>query len=359
MRFGILILAWVTPAIIAGMLGWKGIWGTGSAFGDYLIPIPVAGGVFHVPSFLVAAYIILYSRNLPVSITRYLPVMAFAVFFIVQSLQLDFERINSWLFTDYSPYGSPFRFDSNPIYLFVATDALWIGIYALVKGYSTPLRYWLLLPLIPIAIIGLHAFSYQTSGPSFKMGGSMSGKARGDQLNLVYTSAIYDEKAFLDWLETKEYFARPWHSVNSEHVSIIFTNSMQVLKWRKFDEIESNNTVATFCLYEEDRALITHKGYYDCFKDRKTVEEKIKALVSREVTGLGSNIDYWYARVQLCDGVEIPEGSVSYIELFNLCSVMLNNRKRNMNKFIKLYGGDSEQIKFVRSKAESFGLVQD
>ena len=35
MRFGILILAWVTPAIIAGMLGWKGI--SGSAFGDYLI----------------------------------------------------------------------------------------------------------------------------------------------------------------------------------------------------------------------------------------------------------------------------------------------------------------------------------
>ncbi len=117
--------------------------------------------------------------------------------------------------------------------------------------------------------------------------------------------------------------------------------------------------MATFCLYEEDRALITHKGYYDCFKDRKTVEEKIKALVSREVTGLGSNIDYWYAGVQLCDGVDIPEGSGSDIALFNLCSIRIGNHKRDMDRFIKLYGENSAQVKFVRSKAESFRLVQD
>jgi len=312
-----------------------------------------------VPSFLVAASIILSNRNLPVSITRYLPVLAFAVFFIAQSLQLDFERINSWLFTDFKPVGSPFRFGGNPFYLFIATDALWVGIYALLRGYSTPLRNWLLLPLIPIAIIGLHALSYQTSGPSFKMGGSMPGKARGNELSLVYTSASYDEKVFLDWLETKEYYSRPWGSPRSEHVAIIFTNSMQVLKWRKFDEIESNNTVATFCLYEEDRSLIAHKGYYDCFKDRKTVEEKIMALVSRVATGLGRNVDYWYARVQLCDGVDIPEGSVSDIELFNLCSIMISNHKRNMNKFIEWYGENSEQVKFVRSKAEFFRLGQE
>ena len=359
MRFGILILVWVTPAIIAGILGWKGVWGAGSAFGDYLIPIPVAGGVFHVPSFLVAAYIILYSRNLPVSITRCLPVLAFAAFFTAQSMQLDFERINSWLFTDYSPHGSPFRFGSNPFYLFVATDALWIGIYALVKGYSTPLRYWLVLPLIPIAIIGAHAFSYQTSGPVFKMGYSMPGEFRGNQLYFVYTSASYDEKVFMDWFETKSHFSKPWISPNSEHVAIIFTNSMQVLKWGKFDEVGSENTVATFCLYEEDRTLITHKGYYDCFKDRKTVEEKINDLISREATGMGRNIDYWYAGVQLCDGVDIPEDSGSDIALFSLCSFQIGNHKRNMDRFIKLYGEDSEQIKFVRSKAESFGLVQD
>jgi hypothetical protein len=46
------ILAWLAPALIAGALGWRGVWGSGSALVDYLIPIPVAGGVLHVPSFV-------------------------------------------------------------------------------------------------------------------------------------------------------------------------------------------------------------------------------------------------------------------------------------------------------------------
>ena len=32
-----LVLAWITPAFIAGMLGWSGIWGAGSALVEYLI----------------------------------------------------------------------------------------------------------------------------------------------------------------------------------------------------------------------------------------------------------------------------------------------------------------------------------
>ncbi len=46
-----ILIAWPLPALIAGALGWKGVWGSGSAFVDYIIPIPVAGGVLHMPSF--------------------------------------------------------------------------------------------------------------------------------------------------------------------------------------------------------------------------------------------------------------------------------------------------------------------
>ena len=48
-----LLVAWTLPPLIAAALGWEGIWGSGSALVDYLIPIPVAGGAFHVPSFLI------------------------------------------------------------------------------------------------------------------------------------------------------------------------------------------------------------------------------------------------------------------------------------------------------------------
>ena len=45
-------IAWPLPAVLAGALGWQGVWGSGSALVDYLIPLPVAGGALHVPSFL-------------------------------------------------------------------------------------------------------------------------------------------------------------------------------------------------------------------------------------------------------------------------------------------------------------------
>ena len=57
-----ILIAWPMPALIAGALGWKGIWGSGSALFDFLIPIPVAGGALHVPSFVVCGLIVLNMR---------------------------------------------------------------------------------------------------------------------------------------------------------------------------------------------------------------------------------------------------------------------------------------------------------
>lgn len=50
------VIAWIVPAAIAGALGWKGIWGSGSAFADYLIPIPVSGGGYQRGDDLVFYY---------------------------------------------------------------------------------------------------------------------------------------------------------------------------------------------------------------------------------------------------------------------------------------------------------------
>ncbi|ANO52315.1 hypothetical protein BA177_14985 [Woeseia oceani] len=105
----VLILAWITPAAIAGAKGWSGIWGTGSAFAEYLIPVPVAGGVFHVPSFVIAAGVILACRNSTDGLVRYLPVIGFGVLAASLSLMLDFDRLHAWIFTDYQPAGSRSR----------------------------------------------------------------------------------------------------------------------------------------------------------------------------------------------------------------------------------------------------------
>jgi hypothetical protein len=356
MRTIILVLAWITPAAIAGALGRSGIWGTGSAFLDYLIPFPVAGGIFHLPSFAVAAAIILSSRNLPAPLIRYLPLAAFAVFAGALALQLDLERFNSWLFTDYGLYGSPFRFDENPLYLFVSTDALWVGIYALLAGHSAPIRLWLMLPVIPAAVVGLSALRYQSGEPVFKIGGGMRGTMRGNEMRMVYTSASYDEVLFRDLFEQASSFSRPWTNPNAEHVAVYFVGSMQMLDFREFDEIGSDNTVATICLYEEDRSVDYHGGYYDCFADRSTVAEALAALRAREATGLGDDIDAWYSLVRFCDDVEFSVAAPSDVEREQICRGMVLGFAESLRRFVAEYGEASAQVSFVRSEAASRGL---
>ena len=355
----ILVLAWITPAAIAGALGWSGIWGAGSAFGDFLVPIPVAGGVFHVPSFVIAAGIILASRKSTGPLTPYLPVLAFSVLAVALALMLEFDRLNAWFFTDYQPAGSPLRLDENPLLLFVASDAFWVGVYASMRGFSSPARAWFMVPVMPVAVVAISAFTYQSGGPVFKVGGPMPTGVRGEEMIAVYTSASYDEAAFLEWVEQRHSRLHPWFDVNSEHVAIVFTNSMQAIKWGRFDPAESGSALATICLYEEDRSIVPHRGYYDCFADRKTVEEELEALAVSESTGLGTDIDRWYARALLCDGVEIPGDPAMDIKRIGVCRGMMRFYATDLKRFIEKYGEDSEQVNFVMAQAAVRGLAEE
>ena len=355
MRFVILCLAWITPAAIAGVLGWSGISGYGNAFIEFLIPIPLAGGVFHVPSFVIATAVILSTNRLPPTAARWIPVLAFAVLIAALSLALDFQRLNSWLFTNYEPYGSPFRLDGNPLFLFIGTDAFWVGAYALVAGHSAPLRYWSVLPVVPVVVVAISAISYQSSGPVFQMGGSSPGTSRGDEARMVYTSMSYDEATLRNWIDGLD-SVLPWENVNTEHVAIIFTNNMNAIKWGRFDEIQSNSAVGTFCLYEEDRSIHAHSGYYDCFADRNTAEEDIAELLANESTGLGRDIDMWFAGIRMCDSVDLSADNDPDIARPGICRGMLNVYPRRLSTFVEKYGEDSEQVAFVRAQAISRGL---
>ncbi|SDZ94514.1 hypothetical protein SAMN05660420_00828 [Desulfuromusa kysingii] len=355
----ILILAWITPAAIAGALGWSGIWGSGSAFAEYLIPIPVAGGAFHVPSFVITAAIILVCRNATGTKIRFLPVLAFSALAAALSLMLEFDRLHAWFFTDYQPFGSPFRLDGNPLLLFIATDAFWVGAYALMKGFVPPARYWLALPLVPAAIIGLSVINYQTSGPIFKKGGPMYSGVRGEEIVMVYASENYDEKVFLNWVKQNSNFARPWLNVNTEHVAILFTNSMQVIKWRQYDQMTKDSTIATVCLYEEDRSIIPHDGYYDCFTDHPTVDQELATLIAKNSQDLGTDIDHWYARLLMCEGMDISDTTPTDIARLDVCRAMHRGYSRDVMRFIKKYGEDSDQVNFIKTKAISGGLTTE
>ena len=117
------LVAWPAPAVIAGLAGWNGIWGSGSALGDYLIPIPVAGGSLHVPTF-VAATILVFAfgegrDRTSAERVRWLgPVLA-ALTVCGLAMLIDLERLARPFVSD-----APFRlrFEKNALALFVTTD---------------------------------------------------------------------------------------------------------------------------------------------------------------------------------------------------------------------------------------------
>lgn len=273
MRIAVLILAWITPALVAGTLGWSGIWGAGSALVEYLIPMPVAGGALHVPSFAVLTLIVASSRGWTESSRSFLPLIALGIAAAAMTGMLDFDRLNGWLFTDYEPYGSPVRFDGNPLLLFVMTDALWAGAFTLAVGQRPPARSWVALPVVPLAVIAIAGWNYTVGGPEFEIGPTLPGHVRGTQVKLIYTSVSYDESAFLAWIEASA-LAPPWTNPNVEHDAIVFSDSLQLVKqaWRDPSDIRGEAVVATVCRFEEDRSVVAHPGYHDCFADRETVD---------------------------------------------------------------------------------------
>lgn len=357
MRYLFLILIWFTPAAIAGMLGWSGIWGTGSAFIEYLIPVPVAGGVFHLPGLVVSFILLRLLDDETSNMHQWIAYGAFAVFVVMLTLHIDFERFYSWITTDYQPSGSPIRFESNALLLFTLTDAFFVWVYALTRGVSFNQTHLLLAICAPPVVMLLQVAALKFSGPEFTFGGTAPTDSRAQETQFVFTTAQYDEAVLLGWLDEKSVVSPPWMNSNTEHQAIVFTNSMQLIKRRSFEEIDSSNTIATVCSYEEDQSRSIHKGLYDCFAGQKTLQMKIDKIISERAIGLHVWVDDWYARTILCEEVAIPTTRTRhYVALYNTCINLSTDFDRTMKRFEDVLRDNPEGLAFVRARVSELGL---
>jgi hypothetical protein len=356
MRVAILLAAWVTPALLAGVLGWTGIWGTGSAVADFLIPVPVAGGALHVPSFAIMAGMLAVLPRLGSATVRRVAVAAVAVAVAALVAQVDFDRLHGWLTTDYLPFGSPVRMQGNPLLLFVATDAAWLAIAALATGGAPAPATWLVLPAVVLLVAGFGLYGQRTADPDFVPRTSVPGAARGNSIELVYIAHGYDATYLRAWLEGPDITFRPWESVNDENVAVIFTGSRQLVEWNQLDGIAGPATVATACLHEEDRSVAIHPGYVDCFAGRLTVAERLATIAASGTTGLGGEVDQWYTQRRLCDGVVVPPDSTG-IALHDFCRAWRDGAGGMVRRMEERYGVDSRQLAFVVAEAAAAGLV--
>ncbi len=348
MRYIILILAWITPAFIAGVLGWRGIWGNNNVVIDYLIPIPVAGGVLHVPSFALAAIIILTVHKWPKSLADYFPLSAFVTVIAAQTLQLRFNILFDWLYTDSQTF--PIKFNDNPLLLFVSFDALWVALYTKLKGYGVKAEYWLLVPLTPVFIILVVAVVSPNPTEKIRI---MRGHAQnGNELHLVYNTKPYDEQAYLAWFERQTMIKRPEFD-HSQHLGVYFMNSLNEFKKRRTDNAKT--IVATLCAYEEDQSVKIYQGYFDCFSKRKNFSEKMAESAAKTKTGLGYRYDKWFSAARLCENIPETQNRLHNITRLKSCEGFKYRYSKDVQSMIERFGADSKQVESMQAFAKSIG----
>lgn len=348
----IAIVVWLTPALVAGALGWSSVWGSGSALFDYLFPLPITGGILHVPSFLVflGLFIALQRDS---SWFRWLAPVAAAIATCAIALQLDFVRLNDWLFTDYDPTGSPLHFGRNPQLLFITTDALWLCVVAL-RQKARPLWLWVGPLLVPFVVIAGFAMTYTMAGPIFEKSVSRLGTVRGDEMHLVYTDQAFDSSLFGEWLQNGG-GDPPWTTPNAEHSAFYFLNSRQQVAMGNFDAINSEATVGTLCWFEEDRSMTAHPGFHNCFADRETVAERLNIALAAQPVGWDDELRQWHAAASLCMGVSFDVEPSDAIENVDFCRRLRRNYKQEMLGIKRRLGRDSAAVRRMQRVAKTLG----
>ncbi|MCA9504270.1 MAG: hypothetical protein KC616_14370 [Myxococcales bacterium] len=276
-----LAVAWVLPAVLAGLAGWKGIWGSDSAFSDYLVPLPVAGGVLHVPSFLVLVGVVLGTgRGAGTQRTAggdaagpasWLPVALLAGLLVAGLGLVDLERIWLGMTTDVP---ARLRVERNPLALFVASDAA-IGLLRVQAWRAGPRLGWALVA--PAAVLTLLLLA-SPGREEIRHGRAHPGPSRGDEVRFAWSR--------LDSLAALEPIAReyaraysPDQSVNAEDVAIHFTTSLEGAQLG-----QEAGVVATLCLYEDGTPDRWGAGVVDCFDHESFTDRFIAGRIDLEAS---------------------------------------------------------------------------
>ncbi|MEM9176618.1 MAG: hypothetical protein AAGC67_15450 [Myxococcota bacterium] len=253
-----LLVAWPAPAVIAGLAGWNGIWGSGSASIDYLIPIPVAGGVLHVPSFLLAtAVVFAHGREATPATGRggWLGPVLLGVSLCGLAGLVDLERIFRALTTDV-----PFRLrvERNALALFVTTDALLAFLWTQGARFRITPR-WALALALPLLLVGLVFAHEGKRTPPLRPGIVLHGEARGDQMRWIYAKP-QPLREFEDAALRHALAHAPENDAIAEDTAFFFTSSATAAERGTPDGI-----FATICLYEDGSGPILGEGRLDCF----------------------------------------------------------------------------------------------
>ncbi len=316
------LLAWPLPAVVAGALGWKGVWGSGSALVDYLIPIPVAGGVLHVPSFAICGLIVM---ALPTAGDAAAARMrAFLIGLAAAGLLMLLRLDDLWLAANTHSTRAGSLWQENPLGLFVLSDALMALAFTALASQRPWLRIEiasLLLVLLPMTLPLGMAMKYSPAGQPFLPGTSRPGPTKTDVIEFVFTRLDIDGADFRSRAEAHVAPMHPRFSVNSDDMAVLFTRDLDAAR-----SGDKSAAKATLCLYEDGTPsrFLPGDASAECFESHVSFSERFEQASAARPAGEPPDIRGHMARRAVCGGAKPvgPDGSTGGLELssMRLCS---------------------------------------
>lgn len=294
-----LAVAWVVPPVVAGALGWTGVWGAGSAFGDYLIPVPVAGGVLHLASYLaVTVFLVLQAQTGGGPLAR--PLLAGASL-VAGVMLIDTEELYLSLTTDL-----PFDVDTqkNPVGLFLLTDTLLAQLW-LPRPLARPPRpaHWLFALALPLVFAATTIAGNERLDRPFSPGRPRDGEQRGDGMRWVHIRVDPSAPGFREQAEAFAHEYRPEANANVADMAVYFTASRQAAERGREEQI-----AATLCLYEDGTPASWHEGLADCFGAHVSLDERLQAAWDAIPLGrYPRKVRGWLAAAEACRGVPLSD----------------------------------------------------
>lgn len=331
-----ILLAWPLPALIAGALGWSGVWGSGSALADYLIPVPVAGGALHVPSFVVAGVIMLLFPDFSPAAAARLRALLIGAMLAGGLWLLNLHDL--WLAQQIGTKFSGSLWQQNPLGLFLLCDAALALLFTAGAEQRPRLRLdvlTLILLLLPSALPLSMAKPRASADPPFKAGMSLHGDARGDEFLMVFTRLDTDAPDFRKqaeaWAEEPAAMAHPRFHVSAEDTAVLFTRSREAAQRLNRDQV-----VATLCLYEDGAPLRWLPGAGDCFSGHQGFSERLGRAASARPQDEPAELRPYLAAHELCATEKFAAGEAGRgLQLTSalICEGLPRQRQELLQKF--------------------------
>jgi hypothetical protein len=305
--FGFVLMTWFASATIAGLLGWSGIWGSGSAFVDYLIPFPTTGGALHVPSIVGCVLLIAARRNGTEPFAGLARPLLVGVALAGALLLFEFPSL---------------QVTGNPLGLFFLSDGLlaqvWLGSHA--AGASRPTR-WIAATLALLAPPLLAAMALVQMSPSTRdtllPGMSRQGPERGDEIVTIYSSLGFDPEVLKAKLtEDGSLALPPEQHIDAEDQAVQFFDNLEDARALRLEKAR-----ATWCRYEDGTPSRWAWGSVDCFASHVSFSERLQRLRAATDPGLTPAERDLAALRQACLGlVLLPDAASTSIAAQRRCA---------------------------------------